>query len=760
MSYEAGVGDDPSNELTAPSHRSYNLNRRLHDVKTYPILSPQGSSIVLYGHENGVTIAWRGGRRLKPAKPAPALKAGNKTNGASASSEDVVMILDSDDDDNAGPNASASFVDRPEFETDPVEDAVGYPEVIQTLDLSLGTDALHLAVLPLQPRTAGEVSGDPAILDERMVFAVTCATGAVYIITLPLTPPSHDSKAREELRADLLAGAAGKGKWGEKLVRLDGPFSPVDGIAIALVRDTPTSPTSRVGSPARVVVAVHSKEASGTLRLWDVPIDSLTDSAPAEAFQTEYLPSPLTSIAFNPNPTHSTQLLAVASPQAVRIYDYARPSIPQDDLSEDEGPWPTHGSWLVSLYPPFVRSTTSCSRKPVVGADWISHGRAILALLADGQWGIWDVEGAGPLGNIESNRLFGKHSEGVRGAALTTFNASGQLEGTGPMRNQTSQISQKSSFASNDLNTSGRRDPLLSMLSGGVERLATVKGGVEIIPLPTSRGLVAGEESAVLWIGGADTLVCVIPVVSKFWDTQVRRSAGGGVNLFSGAQPSRMVRMTELNAGLLGERCCGVGAVPKPKRQRTGRISDFADDAHDSTGLPVEVLIRGESRLVIVQDSEDVETAPLRLPGQKNRRLEMTNKPLEPVNAIIVHQRPNAPKITQNFENLSIRPNTRGSVPPQSAKLFTGSFGPSQHDEFDGPLEFRPTPIELPSQPRNMGLEFMDDLDAAADAGYELDAEERDVEQEVMDLMELDSQLEQMEEERQRGTKRVFFEEG
>lgn len=746
--------------LTAPSHRSYSLNRRLHDVKTYPILSLQGSSIVLYGHENGVTVVWRGGRRLKPAKAAP--KAGNKTNGASASSEDVVMILDSDDDDDsASRNAPANFVDRPEFETDPVEDTAGYSEVIQTLDLSLATDALHLAVLPLQPRTAGEASGDPVILDERMVFAVACATGAVYIVILPLTPPSHDSKAREELRTDLLAGAAGQGKWGERLVRLDNPFSPVDGIAMSLVHDTPTSPTSTTASAARVVVAVHSKEASGTLRLWDVPIDSTTDSIPAEAFQTEYLPSPLTSIAFNPNPTHSTQLLAVASPQAVRIYDYARSSIPQDDPSEAEGPWPAHGSWLVSLYPPFVRSTTSsCSRKPVVGADWISHGRAILALLADGQWGIWDVEGAGPLGNIESNRLFGKHSEGVRGAALTTFNASGQLEGTSPLRNPASQLSQRSSFGSNDLNTSGHRGTLLSMVSGGPERLATVKGGVEIIPLPTSRGFAAGEESAVLWIGGTDTLVCVIPVVSKFWDTQVRRSVGGGVNLFSGAQPSRMVPLSELDAGLLGERCCGVGAVPKPKRQRTGRISDFADDAQDSAGLPVEVLIRGESRLVIVQDSQDLETAPLRLPTQKSRTLEKANKSLEPVNAIIVHQRPNAPKITQNFQNLSLRPSTRGSVPPQSAKLFTGSFGPSQHDEFDEPLEFRPTSIELPTQPRNMGLEFMDDLDAAADAGYELDAEERDVEQEVMDLMELDSQLEQMEDERQRGTKRVFFEEG
>lgn len=734
----------------------YNLNRRLHDVKTYPILSPQGSSIVLYGHENGVTVVWRGGRRLKPAKPRSSQSA-NKTNGSANATDDVVMILDSDEDDTAPP-ASSNFVDKPEFETDPVEEAAGYPEVIQTLDLSLSTDVLHIAVLPVPPRTAGDVSGDPPLLDERMVFAVTCATSSIYVITLPLTPPSHDSKAREELRADLLAGAAGKGKWGESLIRLDGHFKPADGIAMNLVRDGPDTAVSRGKPAARVVVAVHSKDASGILRLWDVPIDPSTQSPGPEAFQTEYLPIPLTSISFNPSPTHSTQLLAVASPQAVRIYDYALPSIPQDDISE--GPWPAHGSWLVSLYPPFPRATTtSCSRKPIVGAEWISHGRAILTLLADGQWGIWDVEGAGPLGNGDSNRLFGgKHSGGVRGAALTAFNASGQLEGTSPLRNA---ASQRTSFASsNDLNTSVRRDPLVSMLSGGPERLASVKGGVEVIQLPSSRGLVSGEESAVLWIGGSDTLVCVVPVVSKFWDTQVRRSAGGGVNLFSGAQPSRMVRVTELNAGLLGERCCGVGAVPKSKRRPAGRTSDFDDAAmEESTGLPVEVLVRGESRLVVVQDYQDVDTAPLRLPTQKMKRLEIANKPLEPVNAIIVHPRPDASKI-QGFENLSIRPSTRGSAAPQSVKLFAGSFAPSQQEDYDEPMDFRPAPINLPTRPRNMGLEFMDDLDAAADAGYELDAEERDVEQEVMDLMELDSQLEQMEEERQRGTKRVFFEEG
>lgn len=736
---------------------TYSLNRRVHDVKSYPVPSPQGSTVLLYGHENGVTVVWRGGRRLKPAKPQTSnLAAGSKTNGAGAAADDGVMIIDSDDDDDA--SAPAAFVDRPEFEDESVEDSTGYPEVIQSLDLAFGTDILHIAVPPIAPRYPGEQPSETDILSETMAFAVTSAKGSVCMITLPLTPPSHEAISREDLRSNLLAGVVGQGKWGETLIQLGGQNKSPDGIAITLLprrassSDRNKSPARLGGSAVRAIIAVHGKDASGTLRLWDVPINSTSDSTPIEPFQTEYLPSPLTSVAFNP--LHSSQLLTVASPHAVRVYDYSIPSIPQDDISE--GPWPSHGSWLLSLYPPFARATVSpCSRKPIVGAQWISHGRAILVLLADGQWGIWDVEGAGPLNNDAGGSMFSKQNTGLRGAALTAFCASGHLEGTSPLRNPGSQ---KSSFGANDFNSVARRDSLVSMMSGGPERLATVKGGVEVVQLPSARGSVHTEESAVLWMGGTDNIVCVIPVVAKFWDAQVRRSAGGGVNLFSGAQPSRMVRLLELNAGLLGERCCGVAATPKPPRRQPYHSLDDPDaPAEESTGLPVEVVVRGESRLVVVHDFQDVDTAPLRFPAKNLKRLLPANAAAESPTAIIVHPKPGrTPKHLPKFD-LTLRSGPGGR--PPSAGRSVPSFNRSQDNFEPEPIDYQLEPKETPSR-GNMGLEFMDELDAAADAGYELDAEERDIEQEVMDLMELDQQLEQMEDERLRGTKRVFFEEG
>src|SRR5690606_37179031 len=96
--------------LLTTVHR-HNVSCRVHDVKVHPVLSPQGATIIIYGHENGVSLLWRGGRRFKQkAKPAPAPV--DKRNGAS---DDAVMIIDSDDDVPAS-KTNEPFVDNPEFE--------------------------------------------------------------------------------------------------------------------------------------------------------------------------------------------------------------------------------------------------------------------------------------------------------------------------------------------------------------------------------------------------------------------------------------------------------------------------------------------------------------------------------------------------------------------------------------------------------------------------------------------------------------------
>ncbi|KAI0123765.1 hypothetical protein BJ170DRAFT_640281 [Xylariales sp. AK1849] len=704
---------------------TYNLSRRVHTVQTYPVLSSQGATVVLYGHEDGVTIIWRGGQRFKTTvqNASKGKQNGNAT-------DDAVMIIDSDEDDATA--AGKVFVDKPQFEDTADEDST-HAEITQTLDLSLGTAAFHIATLPMTPCAAEDAAWDGAdILKEKIVFAVSCATREVYLVTLPLTPPSPTSKAREDLRGDLLAGKAGNGKWGETLSLLNGQQKYSDGLAMTLIKPKPASERSKSSERSRsagratprAVVAAHSKEAAGTLRLWDVPLQNPAKDRPIEPFQTESLPSPLTSISFNP--THSTQLLCNASSHAVRVYDYAQASMP-DDISE--GPFPSQGSWLISLYPPFARP--SSSRKPILATSWIAHGRAVLTLLADGQWGIWDIDGVSPQGPA----LFGKPGSGIRGAALTSFSATGYIEGTSPLR---SIGSQRSSGANGDfvpLTPHSRREAPISA-SLGPERLAAVKGGIVVTPLP-ARATITADESAVLWIGGAEH-VAVIPGILKFWDAQLRKSVGGGVNLFSGAQPTRMVRLNDLVVGLMGERCIGVGAMTK----------FGASESESNEGLPIEVLICGETRLVIVHESETV--VGTRIGGVKGSFQRRVSERSRVSSAITVLPRPAQP--ASQIYNLSINPRRT---------LSSAAFAAAEPEKPKAETILPSTETDEPASvaEARIGFAFADSLAAAADVMQDEEVdEERDVEIEMLDIMEIDRELDSLNDLRGRGRKKVLFE--
>ncbi|KAI1161976.1 hypothetical protein F5B18DRAFT_625963 [Nemania serpens] len=713
---------------------TYNLPRRIHTVHTYPVLSPQGATILLYGHENGVTLVWRGGRRFKTEVREVAEKGVNgRQNGRPP--QDAIMIIDSDDEDEATAAAAenGSFVDQPQFEED-LDDESTYPEFTQTLDLEFDTAVFHIATLPLTPCLAEDASWEGTdILKEKIIFTISCATREVFLVTLPLVPLSPLSKTRKDLQESLLAGKAGNGKWGETVTLLAGQQKHSDGLAMTLIRPRSTHDRSKSSErsqsttrPAyRAVVAAHSREASGTLRLWDVPLEAASKPGEQiEPFQTEYLPNPLSSISFNP--THSTQLLCNASPTAVRIYDYSLPSMPPEDISE--GPFPSQGSWLISLYPPFTRQ--SITRKPILGASWVARGRAIFVLLADGQWGIWDMDGVSPQGSAH----LGMPGSGLQGDAITKFNVSGYVEGTSPLRNPASQRTSGNTSEFVPMTPHSRRDAFAS--PSGPERLAIVRGGVVVTPLPAKTTTTA-DESLTLWIGSSDH-VFTIPALLKFWDAQIRRSAGGGVNLFSGAQPTRMIRLNDLSVGLMGERCIGVGAIVR--FSETGGMS-----APGSEGLPVDVVVCGESRLVIIRESETAVGA--RIGGVISRRTRLSDRARD-TTAIIVHPRPEQPgSIAYNLSLGPRRRLSRPSLPESEDDSIEDDMIQTDRDKSAGHTPWKPS----------SGFAFAANLSAAADIEQQDEDVERDVEVEMLDIMEIDRELDAMDNGRGRGRKKVMF---
>ncbi|EGX92434.1 hypothetical protein CCM_03807 [Cordyceps militaris CM01] len=680
---------------------TYNLSRRIHDVQTYPIQSPQGATILLYGHETGVTIVWRGGRRFKPSKkPEPAKQ---HQNGSGSGADAGIMVIDSDDDDNQ-PAAKKTFVDKPEFEAAAATEDGSYPPITQTLDLTLGTAVLHVAVLPNSPNTAEGTATGAALLSERLVFAVSCASNDAYVIALPSTPPSAESKARPELRVDLLAGQAGSGAWGETLIALGGQTRPSDGIAVALAK---TAASAR----PRLIVAAHAKQASGVLQLWDVALEA-KPNRPLEPFQTEYLPSPLKRISFNP--THGTQLLTVSATDATRIYDYAASSMPNDP--EATGPFPSQGSWLLSLYQPFAKP--SSARKAILDAAWIARGQAVFVLLADGMWGIWDIDGVSPVST--SATMSKRLKSGVRGAALTAFSISGYVEGTGSLRTMANQQkeTQHGEFAPMTPHT--RKQATASLTSANtLDRLASVHGGVRTAVVSSVKKS-AQEEALVLWVGSLEH-VCVVPAITRFWEAQLNKASAAGVSLFSGSLPSRMVKLADLATGLLGEPCCGVDLIPT---RSSGSVADG--------GMPVEVVIRGETRLVIARDGDESGNKKLAL--YRPRRLFSKERP----NAIIVHGENNKalPKLSFNLSTAKVGSLRRKSTPVDS-----------DHDMDEGSFTGGPRP--------RVGFDFANTLSAAADESADIS---RDVETEMLGIMEIDQALDSMNGTPvNHGRKRVFF---
>ncbi|KAE8442015.1 hypothetical protein EG329_003916 [Mollisiaceae sp. DMI_Dod_QoI] len=569
---------------------SYELPHRVHTAKAYPILSSNGSTIILYGHENGVKIVWRGGRPFRTSQPAPA--PAQKTNGGGA-----VISLDSDDEG----ESAKPFEDIPEFEEDEEElDPLRpYPSTLQVLDLCFNTDVLDLAILPSSVLKAdGPSWRGLESLKQKLIFTAACADNTVRLVTLPLSPPSPASKARSELRTDFTLATAGKGKWGETVTLLTGHQKPSNGLSMtadsigepgALVK-ADSNPNS---TEPHLVVASHSQEVTGLLRLYRVSIKSPQNHV--GPFQSIYLSSPAKAISFNPalSEQYSSRLLVADSIGACRIYDHKLLIKAAEDSSET--PLAEQGTWLLSLYTGFQNTKndsqtsaaaayTGFGRKSIIDAQWVSGGKAILVLLNDGEWAVWDVEGAGV---AASRGLLGR--QGIKGGSKSEYSLTGYLDGAIKSRSSGPPQMTSSKFAPMTPGTRKTVEPF-----GSRSLTVSARGQISVMDIPSASPTSPLEESVLFWFGET---YAVIPNLAKYWSAHKH---GGSGNLFTGPSGARLIKLE--NIDLQGERCSGVEQIPK---------------SPTSSGLSADVLILGEHRFTIITTGK--QSKPLIAPKTETR---------------------------------------------------------------------------------------------------------------------------------------------
>ncbi|KAF2278480.1 uncharacterized protein EI97DRAFT_256000 [Westerdykella ornata] len=555
----------------------YEPSHRAHDAHVYPVKAPNGSSIVLYAQETGVGIIWRGGRPLKESPAAPPKQPAKPPTKVNGTSNDAIMIIDSDDEATPSkptPLPQADFEDEEE-ELDPDQP---YPPIVQHLHLVLNAEVCHIAI-PNVPvvsalRSPGTV---PPIFNSKIVFSVACADYSIRIVTLPLSPPPKVAKETSQYGEEVTRipthaahQSIPRGITMTWTARGEPTFDePSDNRMEIDDDETPRKPDVDSSKGWDLLIASHSTELGGLLKIFRFGLSEtgVTAKAPISAYQTLHLRSPATRISFNsalyPKVRHS-QLLITDISGIVRIYDPFAPTSDSRRPSMDS----QAGAYVALFRAPFAPLTNSnmppilAPRKRILDAAWTSDGNSIFALLADGEWGIWDVTRAGP------SRPSDPSAFSIRGYIGTSEE---RASSSGP---STKARSGRGSLAPMTPNTRRIKEEKLFHGTPSGPSVPS-RGAVCVASLPSADGS-APEESVVIWYGSD---VYRIPNLAQFWERTASANAG---NSLGRPSPSQLQ-----GPNLFGEAINSVAQF-----ETTMRNSRMA--------IPRDILLSTADRLIVV----------------------------------------------------------------------------------------------------------------------------------------------------------------
>ncbi|ERF68876.1 hypothetical protein EPUS_04528 [Endocarpon pusillum Z07020] len=443
---------------------SYTVPHRIFSAKVYPLQAPNGSTIIVYGHEQGIRIVWRGGKSFRPAQVP---KEKPKVNG---SSKEDAMLLDSDDDESAAVGvASTTDFDGDEEERDSSEP---YHKIVRHLDIPCGTGVRLIAIPHIPAHIQDSAPGAfPPILLSNIVVAAACNDNSIRIVTLPLLPPppSVDGTSYKALQIVTIAGINTHHEVPSSIAITHSAVSDSSDIlrdssrSRSRSRNPPVeeenATTAQSGRLWCFLIVSISPTTGGLLLTHQIPItaDTQLSTSPDDLYPLQrcYLRFPCLSsnLVFHPSAfpadRHSTVLLSATDAGCVKLYQVlpgshatlsrgrrnsaATTDSANSSLLTSPRSMTSNGQFLLTLYPGFVTSSSSSSlqrRKHVHSATWAASGRAIIALLEDGEWGVWDLEGAGP-GSGSANLLRGQSNmSGIQGGALTRFAFSSRVTPT------------------------------------------------------------------------------------------------------------------------------------------------------------------------------------------------------------------------------------------------------------------------------------------------------------------------------------------
>ncbi|THC90799.1 hypothetical protein EYZ11_009735 [Aspergillus tanneri] len=527
-----------------------------------------------------------------PQKDTQFLLLMNKSKQVNGGNDDSIMIIDSDEESIAEPPKEEPPVYVFEDEEPEVDPAYPFEGVLRQVDIPLPSSVLELAVPRIPPEAArSTLDPFPTVLEKTMVISAVCADYSTRIVTLPLSPPHPTlTDINPWVRTLSISGGVSHQEI-PRGVSITFTYRECEQLEEQVVTRSRAKSHSKETGRWELFVATYSAESSGLLIVHRIPIAEGSDGQHFREDEIEtkrrYLAAPAKSITFNPSsypsPRHSTLLVAFHD-GCVKIYSCfstkpskasRRSSGPQSDFETSE----TEGKWLISLYPGFEQS--SAQRKTIIHAEWVLGGRAVMVLLADGGWGVWDIEGAGP-GATKGPLQRQTSVQGVSGGSLTAFSVSGRIFSplTGGNRTESSSsiAEQRPKFA--PLTPSTKRVREDTLLKGAMIGSTSPSLCGEISVYQTNSYRDALPDESILLRHGNQT--AAIHSLLSLW-----RNAVKATGTFDASNRCRVSAIQDI--ALMGEQLKGIGHLPVAlHRNRDAGRGRF------------DVLITAERRLMIL----------------------------------------------------------------------------------------------------------------------------------------------------------------
>ncbi|KAL9000931.1 MAG: hypothetical protein Q9188_005562 [Gyalolechia gomerana] len=307
----------------------------------------------------------------------------------------------------------------------------------------------------------------------------------------------------------------------------------------------------------RIQLSPHGRELNQTITDFNLPLS------------VQQLPCPAASLSFNPSlpgDERNSRLLLADRKGTIRILDC------HSAEASNECPC------LISLYTS-LQSTSNRrgAGKHVLDAQWVLGGSAVLILLENGEWGVWDLEGHGPKAQSTS-----KAPVTPTLGSLFMFAIRGHVnDGSNTFKSDNADaasIKEASKPAMLAPTTPSTRRMRQDNLFAGPLRQAKgpAHGGISLVPDQDSK---IGDEAVVMWYNNAIT---VIPSLRTHWADKVK----GSGNLFGNG--ARGEARTIHKVSLRGERRTDVALLPASDQPTYGAALEYT------------VLVTGETRCVLV----------------------------------------------------------------------------------------------------------------------------------------------------------------